>query len=127
VGINYENSFVGIIEKELESKKIANLAISSYSPSIYYAKINYLLSNGFEFKEIIVFLDISDIRDDTICYDLKGDVAVRRRVDLSCLKSTPTLNEKIFNNLKFIEQQDTFSGGKIIAKLLLKAILDHIC
>ena len=95
VGINYENSFVGIIEKELESKKIANLAMTSYSPSIYYAKINYLLSNGFDFKEIIVFLDISDIRDDAICYDLKGDVVVRR-FDLNCQRWEPTLNEKIF-------------------------------
>lgn len=99
VGINYENSFVGIIEEKLKDKKIANLAVSSYSPSIYYAKINFLLSNGYKFKEIIVFLDISDIRDDVICYDLKEHIVIRRN-DLTCLHLVPSLNDKIFSLLK---------------------------
>jgi hypothetical protein len=95
VGINYEDSFVGIIEDKLKNKKIANLAITSYSPSIYFSKINYLISKGFSFKEIIVFLDISDIRDDTICYKLEKNI-VERRKDLSCLRLEPTLNEKFW-------------------------------
>jgi len=99
IGINYENSFVGIIEEKLKDKKIANLAVSSYSPSIYYAKINFLLSNGYRFKEIIVFLDISDIRDDVICYELKNDIVIRRN-DLTCLHLVPSLNDKIFSLLK---------------------------
>ena len=32
------------LNSKLENKKIANLAVLSYSPSIYYAKINFLLS-----------------------------------------------------------------------------------
>ena len=99
VGINYENSFVGIIEERLKNKKIANLAVSSYSPSIYYAKINFLLSKGYKFNEIIVFLDISDIRDDVICYELKGDIVIRRN-DLTCLQLVPSINDKILASLK---------------------------
>ena len=44
VGMNFEKSFVGIISSNLKDKKIANLAVTSYSPSIHYAKINFLLS-----------------------------------------------------------------------------------
>ena len=44
LGINYEESFVGLISSVFKNKKIANLAVSSYSPAIYYAKINYLLN-----------------------------------------------------------------------------------
>lgn len=95
VGINYEDSFVGLIEEKLKNKKIANLAITSYSPSIYFSKLNYLISKGFVFKEIIVFLDISDIRDETICYKLENNI-VERRKDLSCLRLEPNLNEKFW-------------------------------
>jgi len=69
-GLSYKEMFVTKISKKLKNKKIANLAASSYAPSIYYSKINYLLDNGFKFNEIIVFLDLSDLHDDTIKYEL---------------------------------------------------------
>ena len=50
IGLNFEDSFVGIIQSELKEKKIANLAAASYSASIHYAKINYLLSD-FELRK----------------------------------------------------------------------------
>ena len=99
VGINYENSFVGIIEKKLKNKKIANLAMASYSPAVHFAKMNSLLSEGYKFKEIIVFIDISDIRDEVVCYELDGAI-VKRRADLSCLHLSPKIKERIFIKFK---------------------------
>ena len=97
VGLNYEETFVGIISSELKNLKIANLAVSSYSPSIYYSKINFLLSRGYNFKEIIVFVDISDLFDDTTCYKLKNNIIQRREtVSLCNLEVNPKNNFELF-------------------------------
>ena len=98
VGIDYENSFVGIISSNLKNKKIANLAVSSYSPTIYYSKINSLLLNGYSFKEIIVFIDLSDFVDDTVCYKLENNITVRRNTYKNCLTGSikPNRIKKIF-------------------------------
>ena len=48
VGLNYNDTFVGIFEKNLSNKDIGNLAMSDYSPRNYYHKI----------KEYILKLDI---------------------------------------------------------------------
>ncbi len=73
VGMTYEESFVGLYAKNNPSLRVANLGVSSYSPSIYYAKIAYLLQQGFTFKHIIVGIDISDIQDEAITYKLSPD------------------------------------------------------
>jgi len=70
-GLSYEELFTTRISKKLKNKKIANLAASSYAPSIYYSKIKYLLDKDFKFNEIIVFVDLSDLHDDITRYQLK--------------------------------------------------------
>jgi len=97
VGLNYEESFVGLISSHLKKKKIANLAVTSYSPSIYYSKINFLLSKGYKFKEIIVFIDLSDMVDDTVCYKLNNNIVERRKSFLKCYDRKLTLKGKIEN------------------------------
>ncbi len=68
----YEKTFVGIIDQSLSSRniEILNAGVSSYSPIIYYKKIQSLIENNFEFDELIVFIDISDIEDEAIVYRL---------------------------------------------------------
>ena len=100
VGLSFEKSFVGIISKNLKNKRIANLSAASYSPSIHYSKINFLISQGYKFKEIIVFIDLSDIVDDTVCYKLQSEIVVRRSTYLNCYKRTITPKEKIGNFIK---------------------------
>ena len=71
VGFNYEQSFVGLIGKELEKKdiKILNAGVSSYSPIIYYRKIkHYIDTVGLDFDQLVLFLDISDIQDEAMSY-----------------------------------------------------------
>ena len=76
---NFEDTFVGIFSKGNKNLKIANLGITSYAPSIYYAKIKHLLDNGFKFNHIIFFIDISDLYDDSVFYRLNDDGTISER------------------------------------------------
>jgi hypothetical protein len=78
VGLSYEETFVGQISKSRPELKIANLGVSSYSPSIYFSKVNFLLENGISFKELVVYIDISDIQDEAVSYEL-SDVIVAEK------------------------------------------------
>jgi len=69
IGIEYEDTFVGLIDNYLfnENKNIEvlNAGVASQSPILYYKKIFYLLEEKkIEFDELILFLDISDIPDE---------------------------------------------------------------
>ena len=87
IAIKYEDTFVGIFENETE-KKVINLGVSSYSPSIYYEKIKFYLDKGFNFKEVIVFIDISDVQDEAAYYieDEHGYIHTRKVGAVSPLK-----------------------------------------
>jgi len=107
IGIEYDKSFVGLISSKLVDKKIANLAAASYSPSIYYAKIKKILSDDYTFNEIIVFLDISDLHDDNVCYKLQKEKVIRRPLPKNkskCRYENHNLYEKIlmFMNYKIL-------------------------
>jgi len=64
VGMEYEDSFVGMFAADNPELDVANLGVSSYGPSIYYAKLKYLIANGYKFNHIFIFIDISDIQDE---------------------------------------------------------------
>ena len=71
IGLNYENTFVGIFEKKIGSE-VANMGVSSYSPKLHLAKINFFLNKGMTFDHVILFLDISDYYDEAH-YKLNDD------------------------------------------------------
>jgi hypothetical protein len=65
IGLPYEKTFVGLIAAGLPEKKIANLAVASYAPSIYYTKLLTLINEGYRFKEVVIYIDISDMQDES--------------------------------------------------------------
>lgn len=73
VGVPYEESFVGLYAAKHPEYRVANLGVSSYSPSIYLKKMEYLLSHGFTFKHVVVLPDISDIQDEAKVYMVDPD------------------------------------------------------
>lgn len=81
IGLPYSETFVGRIAGMLSEKNIEvlNAAVSSYSPTIYYKKIKYLLEIGLKFNELVVFIDISDISDEAINYKMPPDAALKIR------------------------------------------------
>jgi len=69
VGLDYENTFVGIIDKYLYKNKISvlNAGVQGYSPKIYYRKIKYLIEDeGIKFSDLVVYIDIGDTSDEAI-------------------------------------------------------------
>jgi len=73
--LNYEDTFVGMFNNYTK-KRIANLGVTSYSPTIYLSKINFLLNNGYDFEHIIVFIDVGDLYDDSVKYTLNDKLEV---------------------------------------------------
>ena len=78
VSLNYEKTFVGIFENK-KNTSVANLGVTSYAPNIYLSKVKYLLDNGYSFKHLIVFIDISDLYDDNTFYKLNEDFSISER------------------------------------------------
>ncbi|TGL60132.1 hypothetical protein EHQ58_06420 [Leptospira ognonensis] len=75
VSLSFEDSFVGKIASTYPTKRIANLAVVSYSPTIYLSKIKWYLEHGFKFAEVVLYVDVSDIQDEAIVYsENKGEL-----------------------------------------------------
>jgi len=80
VGLDYEETFVGILDKKfsLLGIDVLNAAVVSYSPAIYYVKTRYLLEEvGLQFSHLIVMIDISDIEDEAVFYEIQDGKVVR--------------------------------------------------
>ena len=74
IGYPYEQTFVGIVDDRLKASnvEILNAAVASYSPAIYFKKIEYLLETvELQFDHLIVFMDISDIADEMMNYRIR--------------------------------------------------------
>jgi len=89
LGIDYEHTFVGLIDAALSRKgiEVLNAAVASYSPIIYWRKTKYLIETvGLKFNQLIVYLDISDAEDEARYYSLNesGNVV---RTDYKMLES----------------------------------------
>jgi hypothetical protein len=68
VGLPVEQTFVGMVAAKHPELSIANLGVVSYAPSIYLAKLKALYEQGYQFKKVIVFIDIGDIQDEALTY-----------------------------------------------------------
>ncbi len=79
-GVEYAETFVGRIAEAMSVNgvEVLNAGVISYSPIIYFKKIEHLLGRGFELDELVVFIDISDIWDE-VHYEISSGDAVRRR------------------------------------------------
>jgi len=72
IGIDYNNTFIGILDSTYSDIEILNAGVVSYSPKLYYLKIKYLLNIiNLDFNELFVFIDVSDIQDDIMYEDFK--------------------------------------------------------
>jgi hypothetical protein len=77
-GLEYEKTFVGIFEDNT-NLSVANLGVISYAPKIYLSKLKYLLDNNFNFKHVILFVDISDFYDDSNFYIIDNNYTVSEK------------------------------------------------
>ena len=65
VGMTWEESFVGILDKNFPDVEILNAGVVSYSPKLHYLKLKYLIETvSLKFDEVYVLIDNSDIMDE---------------------------------------------------------------
>jgi hypothetical protein len=68
LGVSYQETFVGKFAGAFPDLDVLNAAVESYSPSVYYEKLKYFLDLGLGFDEAVVYIDISDVQDETMYY-----------------------------------------------------------
>lgn len=64
VGIDYDKTFVGLLENNNKNYNFYNFGVGSYSPSVYLYKFKKILNEGIYPEKIIIFLDLSDVLDE---------------------------------------------------------------
>lgn len=108
VGVQYTDTFVGILHTILEERGIEtlNAGVISYSPIIYLKKIQHLLNEvGLEFDHLTVCIDLSDITDevDLYKYDEQGNVVLQSPPGLGlAFKYFMTENSILLSNLRIL-------------------------
>jgi hypothetical protein len=72
IGMSFEDSFAGQLyhagQQRGEKIEFLNAGVVSYSPSIYYKKLKYLIESGLQFDEVVLFSDPSDVTDEATSY-----------------------------------------------------------
>ena len=67
VGVSYDSSFVGRLDHHFSARlELLNAGVVSYSPKLYYLKVQALISQGLQFDELWVMLDNPDIQDEIV-------------------------------------------------------------
>lgn len=82
IGIPYEKTFVGLVEEALAPRgiEVLNAGAASYTPIIDYRRAKQLVEDvGLRFDELVVFIDIGDIQDETTyALDAQGNVSFKQ-------------------------------------------------
>ena len=70
IGINYENTFVGLFDQVFGNT--LNLSVSGSSPNFYEKRLNYFLNEkDLDIENLFLFFDLTDLEDD-FGYETKG-------------------------------------------------------
>jgi hypothetical protein len=76
MGVEFEQSVEGLLACawQKQGKTVRNLGAASYSPAVYWRKLAGVAQRlGVKPKEIVIFLDMSDIRNDALDYVERPD------------------------------------------------------
>ena len=88
VGTNWEDTFVGILEKKYPDYDFYNLAVPSYSPTVYEYKLRkFIDKNKNNIKKIFVLIDLTDVADEATRWQISDN-------------EVSLMNEKIFYKKK---------------------------
>jgi hypothetical protein len=72
IGLPFDRTFAGLLEQAGQARadkvEFLDAGVASYSPSIYYKKIKYLLDRGLKFDEVVLLSDSSDVEDEATSY-----------------------------------------------------------
>jgi len=68
IGVPYEKTFVGLVDDALAPRgiEVLNAGVASYTPILDYRRVKSLLEDaGLRFDDLVVFIDVGDILDET--------------------------------------------------------------
>ena len=118
IGLNYEETFAGMLSNEFKIN-FRNMAVASYSPAIYEKKIKFFLEKKIiNPKEVLVFLDISDIDDEFYYYSCKNNESVCSKSDDAILNADKEIIKKInFPIFKKIKKTIRLQKRKFFPKI----------
>ena len=110
IGINYKETFTGLLNCHFKNLNIKNIGVASYSPIIYYEKIKKNLNKFDKTHTVIVFLGVNDIQDEANYIKIKN-----RIVDSSEKNYFPKnlVFGYLFNDFKFF-LKNNFLSFKLI-------------
>ena len=123
VGLDWQKSFVGILNKEYNINAI-NAGVNSYSPTTYKYKLRSLIDKGLISKNqrVVIGLDISDVFDEATRWtDYQGKPAIiqevnrlnKKKLSESLITNDSSLKNKNKNKNKNLENFYTKENFKI--------------
>ncbi len=120
-GYDYKYTLGGMLQNHLGDKyEVLNSAVGSYSPSIYYKKINHFINEGYQFNKAIIFLDPSDIIDE-LFIKWNDDNIVLNEDDLKEREFSDFLVNNFLIFRTFLRISDATENLKNFLKLKYKA------
>jgi len=121
-GYDYEFTLGGLLQNHLINEyEVLNSAIASYSPSIYFKKIEHFINEGYIFDKAIIFLDPSDIIDELfIRYDENDNILINQK-NVNKKKITDFLINNFLIFRSFLRISDATENIKNFLKLKYKA------
>ncbi len=105
MGLSFEKTFSGILEKKKNNFNFYNLGVAGYSPTVYQYQVKELIKKGIIPSKIFLTLDISDVKDE----------ASKWQIDKNTLKPT-YIFEKEIKEKKLSFKEKNFKGSRLIAR-----------
>ena len=111
LGLKYEKTFVGLIEKEKKNLNHLNFALQGYSPSVYLYQLNKMINKDILPSKIFLALDFTDIFEEIDVWDYKVNY------NNPILKNSKSfIDEDIKKNNDF--KYNNFKGSIFIAQTI---------
>tara|TARA_B100000989_G_scaffold289362_1_gene261101 strand:- start:477 stop:1559 length:1083 start_codon:yes stop_codon:yes gene_type:complete len=89
VGLEFEKTYAGLIEKKFSNYNVYNFGVSSYSPSVYLYKLKKTLNEKIIPEKILLFLDLTDLKDEAIRWEY-----------IDSTDTVKLINDQVFQNSK---------------------------
>ncbi len=126
LGVNFEDSFAGMLYaagmKRPDKIEFLDAGVISYSPVLYYRKLKFLIESGLHFDEVVVFSDISDVRDEATGYFCNDEEPTYRK---HCRDSLPFYSQATDPGSYFARHFVITDTIRVIIKFRLQALLGN--
>lgn len=118
VGYKWEDTVAGMLSGKLKNDgvEVLNGGVASYSPKLYWLKIEYFLDMGLEIDDLYVFVDISDIIDEVVYDYFIPETFSKTRLAFEPLIDFFSKNSFVFRNYRikhFLNQKNPYSEDSL--------------